>query len=198
MTTREKILASARKEFSDKGFDGSRVDRIAAASGLNKAMIYYHFGSKEDLYRAVLDDLVGRLGTFLQRVSVEADDLEAFLTEASSYMITLFESTADLAPILLREMASGGRRIREVFEKMVLEAGAPARLRELLARRVRDGSARPLDPQQTFISFIGMNLFYLLFSPILNSVWEIEDEAAFRKSRPDAVVDLFLNGINKR
>jgi TetR/AcrR family transcriptional regulator len=50
MTTREKILASARKEFSEKGLNGARVDRIAGASGVNKAMIYYHFGSKEALY----------------------------------------------------------------------------------------------------------------------------------------------------
>jgi TetR/AcrR family transcriptional regulator len=198
MTTREKILASARKEFSEKGLNGARVDRIAGASGVNKAMIYYHFGSKEALYRAVLDELLGQLGAFLKRATSESDDLEAFLSEVASYLVTLFESTEDLAPIVLREMAGGGRRIRELFERMILDAGAPAKLRQLLDERVREGSARRLDPEQTFLSFIGMNLFYLLFSPVLNSIWEIEDEVAFRRSRPQAVVDLFLNGILPR
>jgi AcrR family transcriptional regulator len=198
MTTREKILASARKEFSDKGLDGSRVDRIAEASGVNKAMIYYHFSSKEGLYRAVLEELLGQLGAFLERASGEAGDLDEFLVQTSSFMTTLFESTGDLAPIVLREMAGGGERIRDLFEKVILEAGAPERLRGLLSASIQEGDARPLDPQQTFVSFIGMNLFYLLFSPIINSIWEIEDEAAFRRSRPDAVVDLFLNGIRKR
>ena len=48
--TRERILAAAEEEFSEKGFYGARIDSIAAASGMNKRMIYAHFDSKEKLY----------------------------------------------------------------------------------------------------------------------------------------------------
>ena len=51
--TRSKILAAALDEFSTRGFAGVRVDQIAKAAGVNKAMIYYHFAGKEDLFKAI-------------------------------------------------------------------------------------------------------------------------------------------------
>ena len=52
--TRRAILDAALTEFSDKGLSGARVDAIAGRTGTNVRMIYYYFGSKEGLYRAVL------------------------------------------------------------------------------------------------------------------------------------------------
>src|SRR2546429_7694669 len=53
--TREDILAIATEEFAKKGLSGSRVDEIAERTHTVKRMIYYYFGSKEGLYRAVLE-----------------------------------------------------------------------------------------------------------------------------------------------
>ncbi|MDE2220938.1 MAG: helix-turn-helix transcriptional regulator, partial [Gammaproteobacteria bacterium] len=53
--SRANILAMATREFSEKGFTGARVDEIAERIDTSKRMIYYYFGSKEGLYRAVLE-----------------------------------------------------------------------------------------------------------------------------------------------
>jgi AcrR family transcriptional regulator len=53
--TREDILDVAAEEFSDFGLAGARVDAIAERTKTSKRMIYYYFGSKEDLYLAVLE-----------------------------------------------------------------------------------------------------------------------------------------------
>ncbi len=53
--TRADILAAALIEFADKGLAGARVDTIAARTRTTKPAIYYHFGSKEGLYAAVLE-----------------------------------------------------------------------------------------------------------------------------------------------
>jgi AcrR family transcriptional regulator len=52
--TKRRILEAARREFSEKGIAGARVDAIAARAGVNKRMLYYYFGSKDDLFRRVL------------------------------------------------------------------------------------------------------------------------------------------------
>jgi TetR/AcrR family transcriptional regulator len=52
--TRERILAAALREFSDKGFAGARVDRIARRARVNKRMLYHYFGNKESLFREIL------------------------------------------------------------------------------------------------------------------------------------------------
>src|SRR6266542_4102644 len=52
--TRERILAAALREFSDKGFAGARVDRIARRARVNKRMLYHYFGNMESLFREIL------------------------------------------------------------------------------------------------------------------------------------------------
>lgn len=52
--TRQELLSAATAEFAEHGLAGARVDRIAAAAGVNKQRIYGHFGSKDDLFDAVL------------------------------------------------------------------------------------------------------------------------------------------------
>ena len=52
--TRRAILDAAETEFADKGLAGARVDVIAEESCANKRMLYYYFGSKEDLQLATI------------------------------------------------------------------------------------------------------------------------------------------------
>ncbi len=53
--SKNSILRASRDEFSEYGFGGARVDRIAQRSELNKRLIYYYFGDKEKLFQAVLE-----------------------------------------------------------------------------------------------------------------------------------------------
>ena len=198
MTTQEKILAAAREEFAARGLDGARVDRIARAAGVNKAMIYYHFHSKERLYETVVEQFLESVKTFLDRVLTEAADLDSLLLEVSEFYGRVFETSREMPPIMLREMAAGGDRARTLFIKMFAEVDAPRKIRALFESEMRKGRVRKVDTPQTFVSFVGMNLFYLLFAPLANSIWEIQDEQSFRRSRPKAVVDLFLNGVRPR
>ena len=55
-STEEKIIASALAEFAEHGYEGARVDRIADRAGVNKAMIYYHYKGKENLYEKIIRD----------------------------------------------------------------------------------------------------------------------------------------------
>jgi TetR/AcrR family transcriptional regulator len=198
MSTKEKILAAARKEFSEKGFEGARVDTIAEVAGVNKAMIYYHFASKERLYDAILEELFGRASSFMARILAEELSVEARFSELARFYADLFEGSPELPPIILREMASGGERIRGMFSRTVLQIEAPRRARALLDEGIRRGAFRRVDPAHAVISFIGMNLFYLLFQPLVHSIWEIQDEEGFRRSRPQEVADLFLRGLEAR
>ncbi len=54
---RSAILASATAEFAAHGYHGARIERIAAAAGANKQLIFHYFGSKDGLYDAVVAEL---------------------------------------------------------------------------------------------------------------------------------------------
>src|ERR1700757_4574040 len=59
--TRQRILDAAAREFSAHGLAGARTEAIAAAAGVNKALLYYYFDSKDRLYLAALEDVAGRV-----------------------------------------------------------------------------------------------------------------------------------------
>jgi AcrR family transcriptional regulator len=56
--TQAAVFQAAAQEFAERGFDAARVDRIASRARVNKAMLYYHFGSKQALYDAVLREML--------------------------------------------------------------------------------------------------------------------------------------------
>lgn len=73
--TRRRLLDAAFAEFAQHGIAGARVDRIAAAAKANKAQIYHYFGSKDDLFDAVFDDLVSAT---LAESPLDPDDLPGY------------------------------------------------------------------------------------------------------------------------
>lgn len=73
--TRRRILETAAYEFSQYGFNGARVERIAETADISKPMIYFHFGCKEGLFNAVLD---AELDSAMERIVLNADDLPGY------------------------------------------------------------------------------------------------------------------------
>jgi AcrR family transcriptional regulator len=76
--TRAEILAVATREFADKGYDGARVDEIAAKTSTTKRMLYYYFSGKEGLYIAVLEQAYAGIRALERKLDVEhLDPVEA-------------------------------------------------------------------------------------------------------------------------
>ena len=73
--TKARILDAALAEFSARGVAGARVDRIASGAGCNKNLLYIYFGSKENLFAAVLEKHLARLN---DDVPFTPDDLPGF------------------------------------------------------------------------------------------------------------------------
>src|SRR6266480_827955 len=69
--TRRDILDVARHEFAERGYSGARVDHIAARTRTTKRMIYYYFGSKEQLYIEVLERAYATIRSLEREVDVE-------------------------------------------------------------------------------------------------------------------------------
>src|SRR5262245_47994495 len=81
--SRAAIFRAAAIEFSERGYDAAGTDRIAVRARVNKAMLYYHFGSKRDLYLEVVRDMVrtvsGRARAIADRSDSAMDKLDAWI-----------------------------------------------------------------------------------------------------------------------
>jgi len=103
------ILDAATAVFAEAGFAGARVDEIARRAGINKAMIYYHIGDKKALYTSVLHRVFRKT-----TVTISYDIRDDFSPEEklSTYinnMTSAIENNPHIPPIMLRELASGGK-----------------------------------------------------------------------------------------
>ena len=119
--TQERILAAATTEFAAKGIAGARVDDIAAAAGVNKRMLYYYFGSKEELFREILRrKLAERVASAaelgdLQRVDRAVVRQRDHLADRDYIRLLMWEALEDAQ----REGVVGEDDRREVYQGWV-------------------------------------------------------------------------------
>lgn len=74
--TKERILKEALSEFASHGYEGARMDRIAAAVGINKASLYFHFKSKEEIFRELFNAVLRKYKSFIRRTADSLSGLE--------------------------------------------------------------------------------------------------------------------------
>lgn len=99
---RERILVESTRLFAQRGLDGTSLQDIADAVGMRKPSLLWHFRSKEELHRAVLDALLSRWNEALpalMRAAAREDRFDALLDET----IAFFSADPDRARLLLRE-----------------------------------------------------------------------------------------------
>ena len=109
--SRARIVGAAAKEFAARGYAGASVDRIARAARLNKAMIYYHFKSKGDLYREILSDMFQAVRAGVVEVASSTASPDAKIRGYIDAIAAAAEARPHFPPIWLREIAEGGEHI---------------------------------------------------------------------------------------
>jgi AcrR family transcriptional regulator len=123
--TQERILDAALAEFADHGFAGARVDRIAAAAGCNKNLIYVHFGSKEALFTTVIERNTARI---VEALPFTPDDLADYAARAFDYALANPASMRLVAWFALEpELPNPPSRVEAVAEQKRLIGEAQER-----------------------------------------------------------------------
>lgn len=111
--TRDRLIAAAAIEFAARGFDGAKVDRIAARARLNKAMLYYHFHNKASLYREILSDMFGALAARVEGVQRDGVDPVEQIRRFVQAVAAESAARPHFPPMWMREMAESGRHLDE-------------------------------------------------------------------------------------
>jgi TetR/AcrR family transcriptional regulator len=155
--SRARILAAASIEFAARGFDGAKVDRIAAHAKLNKAMLYYHFKSKAALYREILVDMFETVGAAVR----EAVDPAGRADDQLAAYIRAFARAAESRPhfpqIWLREIAEGGRHVDDAIVGRM--RGIVQIVAGILQRGQAAGTFAPANPFITQIGIVAPIMF---------------------------------------
>lgn len=198
--TRQRILKAATAEFARHGLGGARVDRIAARAGANKRMLYYYFGNKEALFRAVLEASYSRIRSAEGDLELGVIDPEQGIRRLVEFTWTYYLDHPEFLRLLNSENLHRGRHMRRSKNLPAMRSPFLAMLTGLLARGVQSGVFRAgVDPVQLYISILALSYFYQGNRHTLSAVFGHDLLAPrHRASRLRHMLELVLGYLRKQ
>jgi TetR/AcrR family transcriptional regulator len=166
--TARRILAAAEEHFASQGMAGARTDRIAATAHANKAMLYYYFGDKRRLHRAVLENLFRQLRSSVYVPTTKGasprQNLRSFILGYFDFLVThpnyprlvqreVMQKTGNLDWIV-------GEYLRPFFQQLA----------RTIDEAVKAGEIRTVDSRHTAFTIMGMITSYFAAAPIFGEV----------------------------
>ncbi|MFK7856049.1 MAG: TetR/AcrR family transcriptional regulator [Granulosicoccus sp.] len=158
----ETILVAATEEFAERGLQGARVDQIAERAGVNKRMLYYYFGQKDDLFLAVLERTYEKIRDEEQKLSLtEVEPVEA-IRRLVSFTWNYYLNNPEFIPLLNSENLHKAAHLKKSAKIQSLHSPFVVMLEEVLERGRQEGVFRSdADPVQLYITIAGLAYFYL-------------------------------------
>lgn len=190
METRDLILMQARRLFLQRGFADVSVGEVAAAVGVTKPTLYYHFGDKEGLYAAVLCDLMEEVGgyvrqiTLLSHLSVRARLIElatGYFVHADGTMEPMLRDTNELIG------PQRGQQVHEAYEANMLLP-----IEELLREGMQRNEIAERNPQPLVQALLG------LFDAFTDASGPAARSEASHRATAEMLVSLYLDGAAPR
>jgi AcrR family transcriptional regulator len=166
------ILDSARDEFAQRGLAGARMDSIAARAGLNKRLIYYYFGSKDDLFLAVLERTYADIRDAEQQLHLdEVEPVEA-IRRLVSFTWHYYLDHPEFITLLNSENLHRAAHLKRSGRIQDVNSPLVQLLDGVLERGRREKLFRAgVDPVQLYISIAALCYFYLSNNDTLSAIF---------------------------
>jgi TetR/AcrR family transcriptional regulator len=166
--TRTTILKAAEHIYAESGLAGARTDAIAVAAGVNKALLYYYFKSKEGLYQAVVGSQLQEFQQRTREILSAEGAAGPILMRYVSYHFDFIGTHPNYPRIFQRMMMEGDR----VLERTIREHSIPLKklLMAVLERGMKSGEFRRVDKGHAIISIAGLAVHYFNIAPAIRLV----------------------------
>lgn len=169
----DEVLDAALEQFMAKGFAATRVEDIAKAAGLSKGAVYLYFPSKQALLEGLVQRAIVPIAeTALISVKDFEGDPRIVITQVLKLLAARLGEAEVLAipKLIIREVVNFPE-LAEMYRHEVLDRVLPV-VEGLLAKGMREGYLRPLDPELTVRSIIGPLILHLLMAEVFRLVPE--------------------------
>jgi len=191
---RARILDAATAEFARCGLGGARVDRIAAAAGANKRMLYYYFGNKEALFTAVLAAAYEHIRAAEAKLSLQDVAPDEGVRRMVAFTWDYYLAHPEFLTLLNTENLHEARHLAGSPKIRAMNSPVIATLAGILRRGRREGIFRASpDPLQLYISIAALAYFFLSNNHTLSAVFDRNlARPAARRARLAHMTELVL------
>lgn len=193
--TKEQILAVAEELFAQKGFAGVRTHEIAAKAGVNKAMIYYWFNSKEQLLRAVLQKILFELIALSQEILARKLPALEVLDQFYRGFFYYVARHRNFSRLTTMDLGSEGGYLRTMFESFfrpLFERGV-----RFIDDAVARGELKAVNARQLLVTIYGMTIAYFADANQVALLYGVEDalDDSLLEERLSANLDFIFASI---
>ena len=194
---RGRILGAATAEFASRGFKGASMDAIAARTNTTRALINYYFGSKEQLYLAVLE----RVYAEIRAAEIELDLDHLSPAEAIRCIVEFtynyYVEHEDFVRLVVAENQAKGRHMKKSAAMRTLNRPIVDTLGAVIARGQADGTFRAdVDPIDVHMSIAALGMFNVTnqytFGAIFQRAMGAKGDVSRRRRM---VVDMILSWL---
>jgi TetR/AcrR family transcriptional regulator len=169
---RVRILDAAVRQFSEKGLAGARTEQIAEDAGVNKALLYYYFKSKDALYTAALEWVAAEVQARSMAVfEGPASEGEKFLRSVLNHFDRI-HTNRGFQSLMQQEMIRLHRGEDNSLSSLVEKVFKPLmeKMQEVLRAGIASGELIAADPMQIHYAATGANVFFFLSAPLMKMV----------------------------
>jgi AcrR family transcriptional regulator len=197
--TRESILDAAEHLFAERGFDATSLSEVGTRAGVSRGTPSYFFGSKADLYRAVLERCFGEVLQAVRagraRAMASSAEPQAVLAGAVSDYFDFLAARPNFVRLIEREALAGGTHLEDIPPHVAAAQEALSALRDELAM----GPGMSQEAAHLLLSIIGLCWFPLAHGPtVLRALGIDPQDPEFAEQRKRHVIELVLNGLRGR
>ena len=200
INTEKRIKAAATKIFTAKGLAGARMQDIADAAQVNKALVHYYFRSKKQLFELIFEEKMFKLFGALSLIVLSDTDFEGKIRQFVSAEIDIISEFPQMPLFVLNELQQDPDIIRKNIKDKPLNA-IRQQLRAVFQKEVKQGNIRDNLPFEQFIvNLISMCIFPFMARPMIQFILEMDDPAYQKmiEQRKTLIADLILNDLRKK
>jgi AcrR family transcriptional regulator len=193
--TKEDIIRVATKEIADHGLSGARIDAIAEDMHTTKRMIYYYFGSKEGLYRAVLSKAYGDIRSHETALELDSLDPETALRRLIGFTFDYHDEHPDFVRLVMNENVHHAEHLAASVSIRDLNKSAIQVLSRILARGAGTVFTHKVEPIDVHLLISGFCFFRVSNQPTFSTIFQRAlsspaVKAAHRRLIADTIVAL--------
>jgi AcrR family transcriptional regulator len=197
--SREAILDAAQQLFAHRGYEATSLQDVGAAAGVSRGTPGYFFGSKEELYRAVLERGLEQVRSAVRsgrdRALASAEPPEVVLAGVVGEYYDFICDHPAFIRLIEWEALSGGRQLANLPPHLeATQEALGAIISELALEPGQEAQAR-----QLLLSLIGLCWFPVVHGPtVLRGLGVNFDDPVFRAERRQHVISLVLQGVREQ
>lgn len=194
--TETKLIETALSLFAQKGFAGVSIRELARAANVNSALISYHFGGKEGLYKAVMEEQFSPIAQVIKKFGDMAEiSPRERLHQYAKNIVMIHRERPFLAQCFHIELANPSACCESVIKKYVSQMFQF--LHKTLEEGVSNGDFKAdLKIEYAVISLAGIMNFFFITKPIFQEFQEFSEQ--LDEEYATQSIDIFLNGIIRR